>query len=369
LRAGKRVKAVYLLFFASTAILIILLSGEIFFRVTKSYGLAPIEYNSNELWHWSKNLNYTATNAEGQPISVHTDWFGFRNFGKTMKKPKGVIRIVVIGDSYTSGLGYSDNQVFTSLLEQNLAGLKPHNCKIEVMGASCPAWSTEQELRCLQNEVKWFEPDYVLLMVCPNDIREAYSKKFAELTPDGQLKFNNIHFKKGDVFCWKLAAHSYLYQFLQTKLFASDYGTFQFLFENYKFNFGKEDSTSWDRPVYLKSPFQELTDARKLFFRLIGEMHGECEKNNLKFAVSLVPMAMEFDSTMIKDTAMQSGLVSEMVSHYCDSAKIDYVNLYNRFKTDTNPTSFFLKSDKHFNAKGHIATAQGLTEYYKAILK
>ncbi len=369
MKANKLIKAIFILFLSLTLILILILSGEIFFRIKKPYALAPVEYNRNEIWHWSKNLNYISKCEEGTQIHVRTDWFGFRNYGKTIKKPKNVIRIVVIGDSYTEGLGYSDNQVFTSLLEQNLAGLNPHNCKIEVLGASSPAWSTEQEWRCLLNEAKWFEPDYVLLMVCPNDIREAYCKKFVELTSWGEAKFNKINFNDSRIFYWKLAAHSYLYQFLQAKVFHTDFGTFPFLFAHYKFNFGKEDSTNWDRPMYLKSAFPELTNARKLFFTLVDEMHHECNKNKVKFTVSLVPMVMEFDSTMVKDTALQSGLVSDMISYHCDTAHIDYVNLYKRFKADNDPTTFFLKSDQHFNAKGHITTAQGLAEYYKEIIK
>jgi lysophospholipase L1-like esterase len=369
LKTNRLIKGVFILFLTATILLIVILSGEVFFRITKQYPLAPIEYNSNEIWHWSRHLNYQGQSEEGQPTHVHTDWFGFRNYGKTIKKPKDVIRIVVIGDSYTEGLGYSDNQIITSLLEQSLADIKPHNCKIEVMGASSPAWSTEQELRCLLNEAKWFEPDYVLLMVCPNDIREAYCKKFAVLDSSGEVTFNQLNFSSENVFWWKLAGNSYLYQFLQAKYFKTNYGTFGFLHDHYKFNFGKGDSTNWDRPVYLKSAFPEVVDARKLFFRLVDEMHHECQKNKVRFAVSVTPLVMEFDSTMVKDTALQSGFVSDMISQYCDTAHIDYVNLYNRFKAEKDPTALFLKSDQHFNARGHIVAAEGLTDYYKAILK
>ena len=363
------IKGVFILFLTVVFVLIILLSGEIFLRIKKYYPLAAIEYSPNEIWHWSSNLNYHDRCEEGWPITVHTDWFGFRNYGKTIKKPKDVIRIVVIGDSYTEGLGYSDNQIFTSLLEQNLSGLKPHNCKIEVMGASSPAWSTEQEWRCLLNEAKWFEPDYVLLLVCPNDIREAYCKKFVQLTSWDEPKFNGIPFTRNEIRGWKLASKSYLYQYLQATQFGTEYGTFPFLQSRFTFNFGKEDITNWDRPMYLKSSFPELIDARKLFFRLADKMHEECDRSKIKFTVSVVPMVIEYDGTMVKDTALQSGLVSDMVSHYCDTAHVDYVNLYDRFKAEKDPTALFLKSDQHFNSKGHIVTAQGLTEYYKSILK
>ena len=144
---------------------------------------------------------------------------------------------------------------------------------------------------------------------------------------------------------------------------------FPFLNTRYKFNFGKEDSTNWDRPVYLKSPFPELADARKLFLTLLDEMKNECKKENIHFAVSVVPLVMEFDSTMKKDTAMQSGFVSDMLQHYSDTAHVDYVNLYDLFKSDPDPTSHFLKSDAHFNAKGHRVAAEGLTQYYSRLFK
>ena len=366
----KLIKAIFYSLVACCAIVIVLLSLEIYFRLNGSYNLNGIQYNDCEVWRWRKNVADPVTNnEEGLKFIVHTDKFGFRNYKKELHKPKDVIRILILGDSYTSGLSYPDDKIFTSLLEKNLANINPAGKKIEVIGASSPGWSTEQELLCLQHEAMQYEPDYVLLMACPNDIREAYCKKFAVLDSNGEVKFNYPGISKSDLLYWKLSTHSSLFIWLEPTFLDIHYGTFEQLTKYFAFNFGKEDGKNWDRPVFLKSSFYELDQARKLFLTLVGKMHDEGNRKRIHFAVSLVPTKIEFDNTMKIDTAMQSGLVSDMLQHYCDSTGIDYVNLYGKFKNDANPTSYFLKSDFHYNGKGHIGTAEGLTEYYKKILK
>jgi lysophospholipase L1-like esterase len=377
--ASRSVRFTFYLFVALLLLAGTIVLFEIYFRLADRYGregvtwisnkgVTGIEYSPTEIWHWRSFMSDRIINAEGDTIIVHTDQFGFRNYGRSLRKPDSVIRILILGDSYTEALNIADDRIFPALLQQNLADLRPAGKTIEVLSASSPAWSTEQELLCLQNEAAQFAPDYVLLMACPNDIREAWCKKFAVPAGNGNIKFNPINISRGERFLWWLSNRSRLFQYLQQEVFHTDYGAFVQLRAHYVFNFGKADSANWDRPLFLKKPFPQVDSARSLFTDLIAQMQQHCTKHNIHFAVSLSPTQMEFNGTIGTDSSTQSGLVSDQLQTYCQRSGIDYINLYDRFKAQDNTAACFMKPDAHFSSHAHRITADILAGYYRKIL-
>lgn len=358
-------KSLLAVFLTLTTCLIIALCAEIYFQYTSKYDTTGIQYHWHELWRWRKNLNGNGWNNELGTFKVMTDSKGFRNEDKDYKINKQVIRILVIGDSYTAGLHNTKENIFTTLLEK---GLVEKGNEIEVYNMACPAWGTEQEYLCLLDDGLQIKPDYLLLMTCPNDIRETYCKRFAELK-DGKVVFNANPFKKGEIQLWKLANYSRLYQYLQKEVFKTEYGSFSFLMSNFSFNFGREDSASWDRPLFLKHTFKELDDAYSLYYNLVDSIHLRCTENNIQFAISCIPFSWEYDSTMVKDTTMQSGIVSDKINAFCQSRHIDYVNLNKVFDQQPAPQSLFIENDGHFTTQGFKVTGNVLTDYYSEKLK
>lgn len=346
---------------------IALLIAEIAYTASKKYPTEGIEYSSTEIWHWRKNLHIDSWNPETGNFTLYTDQNGFRNPGKQYNNDGSTIRVLVIGDSYTIGLAYPDEKTFTGILERKLNELHLGKKKIEVFNMASPAWGTEQQFLCLKNYGLKIKPDYVLLLTCPNDIRETYCKRFAQLE-NGAIKFNPIPFSVKEIINWKLSNYSCFYQYLQKTVLYSHYGTFGMLNEKYRFNFGKEDETNWDRPLYLKQSFAELDEAWNLYRQFLVDTKKLCDENKISLAVSSVPFLIEFDKTMQQDTSMQSGLVTEKIRNYCGVLNIPYVNEYEKFKKEAEPTSFFNADDQHFNAHGHEITAEGLLDYYKQII-
>lgn len=366
----KRTAGKIFLGFLSFAFLLVIgiLVMEIALRISNKYPVVGIQYNNTEIWHWHKNLNSTTHDEESGSFVQHTDKFGFRNYGKDYAKSDNTFRILIIGDSYTAGLTHADDKIFTALLEKKLEGLNVSGKKIEVFNMACPAWGAEQQFLVLKNYGLFAKPDYVLIMTCPNDIRETYNKRFAYLQ-DGVVKFNPIPFTKSEILKWKLACYSNLYQYLQAQVFKTNYGTFDMLMNKFRFNFGKEDADSWDRPMFLKQSFPELDEAWQLYFTLIEDAGKLCATNGIKFAVSSTPFLIEYNGAMQKDTTMQPGIVAEKIGGFCQSKGIPYVNLYDRFKNEKDPVSLFRPNDEHFNARGHEVTAEGLAVFFKEDLK
>jgi hypothetical protein len=363
------IKIVFGVFLFIVFAFIILLLLEIGYTLSGKYPIAGIQYNKETLWRWRANLNTISISDEFGESKLHTDSKGFRNADKSYKAEKdaNVVRILVIGDSYTAGLAYPQDKIFTSLLEQNLNALASGK-KVEVFNMASPAWGTEQEFLCLQNEGMSIKPDYVLLMTCPNDIRETYCKRYAELK-DSRLYFNSAPFSAKEIIRWELANYSCFYQYLQRTTLHTDYGSFDFLMSKFKFAFGKEDANSWDRPVFLKNTFPEMDQAQALYDTLLTSMKQVCENNHAQFAVSCTPFIMEFDSTMKVDTALQPGIMQQRIGEFCSRADIPFINLYKRFALQADPSGLFTKSDLHFSAKGFEVTGAALTEFYKDKIK
>lgn len=377
--ASRSVRFTFYLLVALLLLTAVLVLCEIYFRLADRYGregitwisnkgVSGIEYSPLTIWHWRPFMSDRIINAEGDTIIVHTDQFGFRNYGRSLRKPDSVLRILILGDSYTEALNIADDRIFPALLQKNLSDLRPAGKTIEVLSASSPAWSTEQELLCLQNQAAQFAPDYVLLMACPNDIREAWCKKLAVPTGNGNIKFNPISISRSERFLWWLSNRSRLFQYLQQEVLHTDYGAFAQLRAHYTFNFGKEDSTNWDRPLFLKTPFPQVDSACTLFTDLITQMQQHCTKNKIHFAVSLTPTQMEFNGTIGADSSTQSGRVSAILQAYCQRSGIDYINLYDRFKAEDTVAACFMRPDAHFSSYGHRITAATLADYYRKLL-
>lgn len=85
---------------------------------------------------------------------------GFR--GAIDYDAKAKLRIVLLGDSFTYGLGVNDDQVFARLLQDLLPNY-------EVINAGNPNTGTDYALRFYEDVGQALQPDIVILSFCSND--------------------------------------------------------------------------------------------------------------------------------------------------------------------------------------------------------
>ncbi len=84
-------------------------------------------------------------------------------------KPKGVRRIVCLGDSFTAGYEVEQAETFASVLERELAS---QSQRVEVLNAGVSGFSTAEELLYLERELGRYEPDVVVLSFFSNDLAD-----------------------------------------------------------------------------------------------------------------------------------------------------------------------------------------------------
>jgi hypothetical protein len=118
---------------------------------------------------------------------VRINSHGLRGPETSREKPPGVRRIAVLGDSFTWGVGATEPELFTSLIEKSLPG-------VEVLNFGVSGYSPVQH-RLLTEKVLSFAPDAVVVVFClGNDFidnvhwrRYGYYKPFAALDEQGAV--------------------------------------------------------------------------------------------------------------------------------------------------------------------------------------
>lgn len=123
----------------------------------------------------------------GQPhqrLSYHTDEFtttelinsaGLPDVEHSYAKPRGVFRILILGDSFVEAYQVNLQQSFPRLLEdmlnQNRTAGDP---RFEVIKAGYRSWGTDQQWLYFQCEGYKYSPDLVLLSFTVNDVVDNY---------------------------------------------------------------------------------------------------------------------------------------------------------------------------------------------------
>lgn len=117
---------------------------------------------------------------------------GMRDPERTVQKPSGVRRVVVLGDSMTWGWGANDGERYTDVLERELGP------GVEVLNFAVPGYGTDQEYWTLTERAAAFEPDVVLLCFILNDVIEVESAHVYDMDkprfapgPDGNWVIEN----------------------------------------------------------------------------------------------------------------------------------------------------------------------------------
>ena len=122
-------------------------------------------------WHGKEGRAYVSINSQG-----------LRDRERSIAKPAGIYRVVVLGDSYAEALQVSVEKTFWRLLERRLEACAfQSGKKVDVVNLGVSGFGTGQALRMLQSRGLAYQPDLVILAFFPgNDVRN----NSRELEPD-----------------------------------------------------------------------------------------------------------------------------------------------------------------------------------------
>lgn len=170
-----------------------LLVGEVFLR----FSGVQVGRNSDTMftvmdtdsvigWRMKPGLQEKVSFVDVENIPVRSNSLGFwDNEFPEIKDPKKT-RIVFLGDSFTWGMGVSENERFSNVLQARNNGL-------EALNFGMPGYGTDQELLVWQNLAQRYKPDIVVLTLYQNDyadntfvIRSGRRKPYFDWKPGAQ---------------------------------------------------------------------------------------------------------------------------------------------------------------------------------------
>ena len=162
------------------------------------------------------HTRYPFTSAEYHAATT-TNRYGLRGPDPVIPKPPGIIRILLLGDSYIFGFPVQDEETAAVLIER---GLRARGYSVEVVNGGVSGYSPTLHYLSLRDQFLAFEPDLVLLWYDLGDLMEdAAFQKNLVYDEGGRIVRCDPRYIAGRFSAWKwLQDHSALMKYLNTKL-------------------------------------------------------------------------------------------------------------------------------------------------------
>lgn len=265
-------------------------------------------------------------NWEGEikTIKVTTNSFGMRDDEFPFEKGENEIRILVIGDSFTFGLGVDQEAIYPQQLERILnRGESEH--RYTVINAGVGGYNTEQEMKWLKERGLTFEPDVVIVGFVLNDVIYRGISNI-ELQP------------------WPI----------QLLCRTAIYNVLSFTIKSIRLE-GDPMKRSIATTKKLTEDTGEINDLWQECFGYIGAMKEIADREGFPLIFVLFPWPNQMEPQPA-DEIPQNRLI-----RYLEQSGIDYIDLlpaYQREKAD-----LFTARDNHPSARGHEIAAEEIFEY------
>lgn len=267
-------------------------------------------------------------------VQVETNSLGFREKEYSVQKPAGVQRIVVLGDSYTFGVGVEFPETFSKRLETQLNGTGE---TYDVINFGVSGYNTVLELATFREVAAAFQPDLVIVAYVLNDA-ERQGKFDDERTDVRDIRslLTFIHLDLKD--------KSMLYGYLSPKVGA----LFQLFGGRYAVGIINQIIHSYD-----ESSLGWIESQRAL----LGIM-TEARKINADVLVIVFPMMVDFGTYPLEPA-------HERIVQFCKDQGVEVLDLLPRFRhEEVSEYTVFL--DGHPNSQAHKIFAEEIFHHMSA---
>lgn len=310
-------------------------------------------------------------------VEFRVNNLGFRDENMTIKKPAGVYRMLLVGDSFTEGESVEESKTAAALVEKEM--ISETVKKIEIVNMGVMSYSPAVYYRVIKDKGLPLNPDLVIVNVDMSDFQNdyAYAKDMDE---DGN--FRNILFQQqmgqphvalpavGSEIKFWLRSNSVLYLVLADR-------TKQLVRKIKKLPeptvFLANDLNSDPHYITRSEENASNPDAWKEISASLIMIRDLMKQNKIPLVVTIYPYGHQAGESEWGEGRIKNGfetgriypsIASDLLVEFGNKNGIKVVNFVPEFKKAVSAETGFLyyPQDGHFTEKGHRVMADKLKE-------
>ncbi|MBI4423049.1 MAG: SGNH/GDSL hydrolase family protein [Elusimicrobia bacterium] len=272
---------------------------------------------------------------------------GFQDWEHATDKPKGVVRILLLGDSFVAGTGVHFAETLPRALERRLRSASPGAPAFEVISMACDGYGTAQQYLALRHLGLRYRPDAIVLAFYWNDFNDNSVRLVANNLPRPFFVLD----EHGNLFArpmWRPPRISF-----------EEYSALWIL-DWTRYGYAILSSRRRYRPIAGQE--EEYSKAKGLTAALLGEMSSIARRHRASFTIVGVPGRGQLD-------AGRNRLAADARRFLLDTSRAlgaPLVDLEPVFRESMAREGlrvddlFLAEPDTHWNARGHRLAAQAI---------
>lgn len=308
------------------------------------------EYDSELGWFHQKNKQVVLRKGKILAVDLATNNFGFRgtrNYER--KRPAGIKRIMVLGDSFIFGWGVRDHETFSAQMELE-------NPNLEVINLGVAGYGLDQISLSFKKIGEPFRPDFVFIGIFPEDFWRAtraftdagYAKPYYSISKSGGLTLHNVPVPKPQQmrigqfpevikhsFVEKLLLHSALYRLARKTLLRLG------------------------RDVGILDP--SIDEEWLLGRAILRKLTADIRSLQAEPVLLVIP-----PKEWLKNRKLTS--LQKSLNRFAERERVPIIDLtpfLSKVVSETELTDYYIKDEWHWTAKGHELAATVLADYLK----
>jgi hypothetical protein len=181
MRTGRKVWMWLLMAVVTVAVMLCL--GEVLLGIVSPSEYLYPRYDFSPEYGLIPIANAVMVHGVPRKYEYHYTVNSMRSRGEVVQPgASGLPAVVVLGDSYSFGMGVSDGEEFPSVLREHLKG------RADVINLGEPGWGLTQEIRRYYELGAAYQPRIVILQFCANDPDDNLANRVT-LVENGEFKF------------------------------------------------------------------------------------------------------------------------------------------------------------------------------------
>lgn len=343
----------------STAITLVL--AELALRIFYPQSLG-VWYHTKDgmVIHWPNLKRQHAISL--QEIRINS--LGMRDREHPVAKEKGVLRILVLGDSFMEAFQVSFEESFPRLLEVRLQ--EALHQTVEVINAAVSGWGSDDQLTYLKRYGIKFKPDLILVgMTLHNDVSDNMREKFHTIVGDKLVArpVQNTPFVEYVIGRSKdfIAVNSHLYQLFREYRHLRDMRN------------GGERLNKHVVDLISKVDTAKLRKGWELTYQLLKNIQIIGKEIDAKTGIFLIPLSLQLSEGTLDYFLARHDVSRDEICLYKPQKMmkefgrkegieiIDLVPYFTKWK-EANQKELYLRGDGHWNQYGHRVASESIVQ-------